>query len=267
MLYRNKTRVHIRYDKDARNFIDATGLDNDANLNVSGLYTADEARRALHFFVSGLKNYGIWQNSLGIYVYLGGTTQIAKFNVKKPLDLDSEFRLRFNNSPTIDSLGVQFNGSNQTADTFISPLSHLNLNETFIGTNNLNPSITNGFFMGVTEAVTPSQTMISFNSNNIGNINSYSVYFLDPSFITNKVGLRMGYRNSSSTTRHFISDKLVSASISSTALSPNFIKIGGESTGAQLKTNFSIVGTLITDNQVLSLDYLVKVFNNSLKRF
>ncbi len=34
----------VDFDKDTRNFIDAAGLNTDSNINVSGLYTAAEAR-------------------------------------------------------------------------------------------------------------------------------------------------------------------------------------------------------------------------------
>lgn len=102
MILRHKTRLHIRIDKDVRNFIDAAGLNTDSNLNVAGLYTAEEVRMALHFFVSGLKNLKdtgqtqtVWERMKAVYVFIGGTASMHKFNLKDPRDLDVAFRLTF----------------------------------------------------------------------------------------------------------------------------------------------------------------------------
>jgi hypothetical protein len=60
---------------------------------------------------------------------VGGTASTCKYNLKDPQDTDAAFRLSFANSPTFSANGVDWNGSNQYADTHIVPSTHLLLND------------------------------------------------------------------------------------------------------------------------------------------
>jgi len=128
MISRHKTRVHIRIDKDARNFIDASGLNTDSNLSVAGLYTAEEARMALHFFVVGLKSLKdigqtqtVWERMKAVYVFIGGTASMHKFNLKDPRDLDAAFRLVFNSTFTHSGTGALPSSATSIANTYLNP--------------------------------------------------------------------------------------------------------------------------------------------------
>lgn len=80
----DKGRLLVDFDQDTRNFIDAAGLNNDANLNVDGLYTVEQARMAVHFLISGLKGIQIWNKCLAFYPALGGKSSIGSLNLINP---------------------------------------------------------------------------------------------------------------------------------------------------------------------------------------
>lgn len=122
MILLDKGRLLVDFDKDTRNFIDAAGLNNDANLNVDGLYNAEQARMAVHYLVSGLKGIGVWDKMKAIYPFVGGTSDLHKWNLKDPRDLDVAYRLSFLGSGwTHNSNGIKGNRSTSYANTFLNP--------------------------------------------------------------------------------------------------------------------------------------------------
>lgn len=99
----------VSYDPDAQAFFTASGLTGTTNLN------------AINQLVLDLKSYGIWTKMKAIYPFIGGTAALHKWNLKDPQDTNAAFRLVFNGGYTHDANGIQGNGINAYADTFLNP--------------------------------------------------------------------------------------------------------------------------------------------------
>lgn len=95
-------------DPDAQNFINQASISNTTQAN------------AVNTLVVGLKNESIWNKFIGLYPFVGGTSNSHKYNLMNPLDTDAAFRLVFNGGWTHNSLGARPNGVNGYADTKIS---------------------------------------------------------------------------------------------------------------------------------------------------
>jgi PKD repeat protein len=110
--------ITVDGDVDLDNFISATGITDSTIIS------------ALETLVTDLKLNYLWDRLIAIYPYVGGTSFTHKFNLKNPQDSDSAFRLSFLGGWTHNSNGIQGNGTNAYANTFIQPASH------FIANNN-----------------------------------------------------------------------------------------------------------------------------------
>ena len=102
-------------DTDAQAFITATGITNTTQKN------------AINDLVIGLKTDSLWTKMLAVYPFVGGTQETCKFNLKNPLNTDAAFRLSFQGGWTFSSNGIQPNGTNTYADTFLVPSTSLTL--------------------------------------------------------------------------------------------------------------------------------------------
>jgi hypothetical protein len=100
-------------DADAQAFLTAAAI---TNPTISG---------AINTLVVQIKSAGIWTKMKAIYPLVGGTASTHKWNLKDPRDLDAAFRLQFFGGVTHSSNGVQGNGTNGYANTFLSPASNL----------------------------------------------------------------------------------------------------------------------------------------------
>ncbi|WP_199121583.1 hypothetical protein [Pedobacter sp. ASV28] len=87
----SKGWLHQTYDKETENFIDAAGLNNDANLNVDGLYIAFQARQAIQHLVAGLKAIkdvgqitSAWDANVCLFPCIGGTISTVESCLKNP---------------------------------------------------------------------------------------------------------------------------------------------------------------------------------------
>jgi hypothetical protein len=103
-------------DVNARLFLGATNIQ-DATIT-----------NAVDTLVQGLKTDGVWSKLKAIYPFVGGTPTTHKFNLANALDEDTAFRLAFSGGITHTSNGVQGNGVNGYANTFISPSTNLGQN-------------------------------------------------------------------------------------------------------------------------------------------
>lgn len=109
-MYIQQGNILTDFDEDTEAFIAAAGLNNDANLNVAGLYTAEQARMAIHQYVSLLKGtyvdgsttVRVW-DAIDVFIpAVGGTVATVKLNLKNPVDSDAAGRLIFLNRTLID---------------------------------------------------------------------------------------------------------------------------------------------------------------------
>jgi hypothetical protein len=103
------------FDTNASSYLDS--------LNITDTRT----RNAINNFVVNLKDYGLWGYMSGIYPLIGDTSGINAINLKDPRDASSSFRLSFEGNGTIHSAnsGVNFAGTNDYANVFFNPYTHL----------------------------------------------------------------------------------------------------------------------------------------------
>jgi len=115
-------------------FVKAGGLDVDAAafLTATGI-TDPTITNAINRLVKNLKGtgnlnttYDLWTNNLAFYPMVGGTATTHKFNLKDPRDLDAAYRLAFTGGWTHASTGAKPNGTTAYANTFLTPSSVLN---------------------------------------------------------------------------------------------------------------------------------------------
>lgn len=111
----------ISIDPDAQAFLNAAGI-TDATITT-----------AIDTLVIQLKAIGVWTKMKAIYPFVGGTATTHKFNLKNPADTNAAFRLVFSGGWTHSANGIQGNGTNAYADTFITPLANLLQNSNSFG--------------------------------------------------------------------------------------------------------------------------------------
>lgn len=143
MIRKAKGRVLVRFEPEAKAFIDAAGLDSDVNLNVDGLYTAEEARYGINYLVSGLKSIGIWDKLNVIYPHIGGSAFSQMFNLKSPVDSDLSNRLTYHDNgrppTTYNGYGVK----GYVMNTHLTHDSYFNLNNLSVGYTLTTPNLVN----------------------------------------------------------------------------------------------------------------------------
>jgi hypothetical protein len=128
-----------------------------------------------------------------IYPFVGGTASTHKFNLKNPLDTDAAFRLVFIGGWTHASTGATPNGTNGYADTFLVPLSDLNLNSLalgfYTGLNVLETSadpVNMGSFFNTTMAFILGKQNPALITRNNGNLVSYTSSVNKGFFVSSK---------------------------------------------------------------------------------
>jgi hypothetical protein len=108
-----------------------TPVDPDAQAFITAAAITDPTQQsAVNQLVVDLKGYGVWTKMKALYPFVGGTASQHKFNLKDPRDLDAAFRLQFFGGVTHSSGGIQGNGTNGYANTFLSPASSLTQDST-----------------------------------------------------------------------------------------------------------------------------------------
>jgi hypothetical protein len=105
------------FDPDAQAFITAAAITNTTEQN------------AIDALVIGLKTDLLWTKMLAVYPFVGGTATTCKYNLKNPLDTDAAFRLNFVGGWTFSNNGIQPNGANTYANTFLAPSTYWTLND------------------------------------------------------------------------------------------------------------------------------------------
>lgn len=100
--------VDLGLDVSATSFINASGL------------TDVTQKSAVNTLVKDLKRFGLWDKIKAFYPFVGGSATSHKFNLKDPRNTNDAYRLEFSGGWTHSSTGVQCNGSNTSADTFLS---------------------------------------------------------------------------------------------------------------------------------------------------
>jgi hypothetical protein len=96
----------------------------DATANTfitNALITNSTQRSAVNFEMVTLKAGGVTSGYIASYPLVGGTATTHKWNMFNSLDTDAAKRLTFAGTITHDANGMQGNGTNGTANSFINP--------------------------------------------------------------------------------------------------------------------------------------------------
>lgn len=216
-----------------------------------------------HYLISNMKNIGTWQLSNAVYGFVGGTAASHKWNWKDLRDVDAAFRLTFFNSPTHNSSGVLWNGTNQYANTFLIPSTTLSTTSTHLSyytpTNNLIGSQTPIGTIDIdnTKFLQINITLGSFLSGGVTSITSY------PPTTTN--GYTIGIRQAINLQAVFYKGLKVAANTFSGNLSlpANSVFIGGRNSAVGLNqpsvhtASFSSIGAGFTDTQAQQQSQIV----------
>ena len=105
---------------------DGAGGDMDALAFIAATQITDaEQKSAISALVTAWKASGMWNRTVAIYPFVGGSAEAHKFNLKDPRDLDVANRLTFSGSISHSDDGVDPDGSTGLANTF------LDINEQF----------------------------------------------------------------------------------------------------------------------------------------
>lgn len=140
----------LGFVKGSSIIISTPGVDPDAQafITAAGITNATE-QGALNVLVKGLKTDLIWTKMLAVYPFVGGTATTCKYNLKNPADTNAAFRLFFGGGWTFSNNGIQPNGTNTYADTFLIPLTHWGLNNCSVSAySRLNNSETSSVIYG-----------------------------------------------------------------------------------------------------------------------
>lgn len=86
---------------------DASKIVEVLNLDPSGVRLTQAQVNYVHYLVSNLKATGMWQNSIAIYGFVGGTAYKHQWNWKDLRNLDAAYRLTYEGSQTHDANGVR----------------------------------------------------------------------------------------------------------------------------------------------------------------
>jgi hypothetical protein len=207
------------YDTDAIIFITAAEI-NDIT-----------QRAAVNQLVIDLKNYGIWNKLKAVYPFVGGTASSHKFNLKDPRDLDVAFRLVFNGGWTHSSNGVQGNGTNAWANTFLRPSVNLINNSTHVSVYSRTDLLQSSMDIGVYKAQlasTSSGRIFIFSRHATGNLFAQqyneatnNITYLNP----NSLGLFLSNRTDGTTFKMFKNTAIVGTNTN--VSSPNISDITG----------------------------------------
>lgn len=102
-----------------KNIVTAYDTDAEAYFTTTGI-TNTTIKNSVNTLVTTLKSYNIWSKGKLINPLAGGTSSTNKINLKDPRDLDAAYRLSFSGTVTHSSNGMQGNGSNGYANTFLN---------------------------------------------------------------------------------------------------------------------------------------------------
>jgi hypothetical protein len=96
------------YNTFAANFIAVAGI------------TESNQQAAINQLSYDLVSTGLMDRMMAVYPFVGGNATSHSFNLKDPRDADSAYRLTFSGGFTHSSSGVQGNGTNAFANTYIN---------------------------------------------------------------------------------------------------------------------------------------------------
>ena len=211
---------------------------------------------------------------LAVYPFVGGTATTCKFNLKNPLNTDAAFRLSFVGGWTFSNNGIQPNGTNTYANTFLIPLTHWSFGNSSISaysrTNNSEPGNLWGT-RSVAAATTLNSVLRTGSSVSTCLHNSNFSSFISPVPTTSAVFL-ISSRLSSIVQIQGINGTNANYSINELAFSPNPIYLsainfaGTPSTYSTRELAFAHIGYGLTQAECTLLYNRIQTFQTTLSR-
>jgi hypothetical protein len=250
-------------DADGNAFLTATGITNPTIAS------------AICTLVTSMKANGTWAKCSAIYPFVGGTSTTHKFNLKNPADTNAAFRLSFSGGWTHSSNGIQGNGVNTFADTFLNPNGLIPLNSASMSIySRTNLASNTAGDMGCFSTSTQFLTFLRLAANiftvrlNTTNFNGSDVTSMDSRgmFILSRTAsnIQRGFRNGS---------LIVNGNLASSAVPSFNIYIGaiysvfaGLSNVSSRQYAFASIGSGLTDAEAVALNSSVQTFQTTLGR-
>tara|TARA_R110000851_G_scaffold126056_2_gene257262 strand:+ start:67 stop:903 length:837 start_codon:yes stop_codon:yes gene_type:complete len=254
-------------DADAAAFISAAAI------------TGTTQQDALNQLVLDLKGTGsttnntdVWSDMYALYPFspIDGSNQTLTAYSYNLINT-SAFQVTWNNTPTIDSIGVNFNGSNQYGNTnFDIDADALSLLDFGLTINKISEVAGNGSYIGAYDGGSEAAHLIEFTSNEGGNIGA--LYTNNVSFGSFAIGVNTLIRRSASDMEGYengVSIGSNTVTISTPAPSTALISLAGRS-GAFFKNcklgGGNAIHKGLTDNQAKDLSDSIATYNTALGR-
>jgi len=250
-------------DADAQAFITASGI------------SGTEAT-AINTLVVTLKSINIWTKIKAAYPCVGSSATSMKWNLKDARDLDSAYRLTFVGGATFSANGIQFNGTNSYANTFLIPSTSLSLNSAHLSfysrTNNV------GTYADMGGNGTGSTNDSYFQILSKWSDNSLYAMVNDTDFttnvVTNSLGLMLGSRTALNVSKSYRNGVVITSKTAASISRPSKnVFIGARNNAADGILNYSnrqcafaSIGDGLTDAEALALYNAVQTFQTTLGR-
>jgi hypothetical protein len=248
-------------------FIDAT--DQNGNIKNNKRYLDYISHIALSIVQVGVDRFK------AVYPFVGGTEYSHKFNMINPSNTDSAFRLTFPNGMTHSVNGIQGNGINQYAETFLVPSTDLlrDSNHVSLYSKTESESVGNIIDFGGREPVNLNNSFSLFIRYS-GDLMSYDSPIRVSSPSSSSVGYFMGNRLDINTNKNFINGELITTNTNTNNFNlPNVSSwicggrngLGGFVFSPRL-FSFVTIGYGINDNKVQQFSHNVRVGQGILNR-
>lgn len=250
-----------------------SGLDPSASAFIAATAITDPTiKTAINTLVVEMKGYGIWNKMKAIYPFVGGTASTHKFNLKDPRDLDAAFRLAFNGGVTHNSNGMQGNGTNGFANSFLIPNAILSQNNVHLSIYSRTNLAAVSFDCGsASVGITNGLYFTTRSNDNNGYYTSNGVQFMTPS--TSSVGSFMLNRTASNLSKVFKNGVVnITSSLVSTGLSTSSICFSGLNINNSVSFfragfySFATIGDGLTDPEAANFYTAVQKFQTTLSR-
>ena len=226
---------------------------------------------ALNTLETDLTTYGLTAKIKALYPMVGGTAAKHKFNFMDARDLDAAYRLTFSGGWTHSSTGALPNLINTYANSYLTPITSLSLNNNHISYYSRTQNANNGVDIGTGDGTAKMLDIeICFGGRYYeNNQDSYSsplsATFTTGLFLNSRIvsGSFKGYRNGTSEG---------TISVSSTGLSsyPIFIgarnSVGSPAYFANRECAFASIGDGLSDAEAANLYTATQAFQTTLSR-
>lgn len=249
-------------DADAQAFVSATGL------------TSQTQANAVNTLVMGMKAQGLWTKTKAIYPFVGGTATTHKYNLKDPRDVDAAFRLAFSGTINHTSNGIQGNGVNGFANTFVNPSANLNSFNNHLSYYSRTDAENNNVEIGSITSVGPS--FMHMHLRHPTNLFYALLQQNDVEGVTNtsSTGFFVGNRTANNVKKHFKNGvNLGTTTTTSTSVLNNYniyiSALNATGTTSNYSTKecaFSSIGDGLTDTEATNYYTLVQQFQTTLGR-